>query len=1065
MASHLGDEVDPERSTGPWSGHRDFAYDLIRWRQPETVVELGTHYGVSFFSFCQAVIDAGADAELHAVDTWQGDEHAGFYDESVFEKFKESLAAFSGADVKLHRTTFRDALTEFEDESIDLLHIDGFHSYEALRDDFESWLPKVAPGGVVLVHDVNPDSGYGSADYYAERIAPTFPNFAFPHSFGLGVVFPKGTEGWEPLLSDEFEGWRLFYPERAEARLLRIVERDQAKMIEERAALIARYEQQILSQQKALERSRAEIEARDVALHSTTRQLRQARDRVQQLAPLEHSAKAQLKALRHTLPPALANRSRRLARSAARAAKTRVRRPSSGGDEPRKPAPDEPAIATRASLEEILAGLLGGSTGGDRDEVERKLFRGLPLTDAHAARLGAVHSAVAGRDGDLRDPSPEAFLSLNGGEERGALRSLADRVDADLVTVDVWDTLIFRNRPADAAKTATGRRIALLCADGGLADPFEVAATRVEIEAEMAAAAPSEEYELSEVIEATLARLGMPEGAERGALAARLAQREAEDEIRWSYANREAMDLIESRSAPVVLLSDFYMRTDLLQRIVSAVTGLDLPLWVSVDKGVSKRLGGEMFRAVRAEHGVPAERHLHIGDNVYSDIEQQKNGGGVAIRVRRPDRFPAPGRFGPESLAQCWAELDRRIAAELPATDDRFRAAGRAQAPLAVGLVALAHEQAIRAGVDRVHYLSREGAFLAEVHEAVEPILRPDESLVIAAKHLEVSRMSTFAASLERPFKTSLHRMWSMYARQSVVAMLASIGIQPEEVREHLERVELTPETQLADAANDRRVQELLDLPEFDRFLGERVEHLRDLLRDYVVGRTEITDPFLVVDIGWRGTIQDNLVRALDIDRSIGVYFGLFPFLNAQAPGTRKLALAFDGNQGDEYAFAEPPAVLERPWTADVPSTVGYEREGGTVTPIRVKETGAVSEGIRVFQQGTLEAAPLVAEWIAGMGLTGDLLRPGFAERAKRLWGDPPEAVADIWFESDHDDSFGALNQVAFHKLRPDQTWLQGELRKHLAKGEKLSGWPSGYRAWAPVRGVIELAALWQEGE
>ena len=39
------------RSQSAWSGHLDFAYDLVRFEKPETLVELGTHLGASFFSF------------------------------------------------------------------------------------------------------------------------------------------------------------------------------------------------------------------------------------------------------------------------------------------------------------------------------------------------------------------------------------------------------------------------------------------------------------------------------------------------------------------------------------------------------------------------------------------------------------------------------------------------------------------------------------------------------------------------------------------------------------------------------------------------------------------------------------------------------------------------------------------------------------------------------------------------------------------------------------------------------------------------------------------------------
>lgn len=643
----------------------------------------------------------------------------------------------------------------------------------------------------------------------------------------------------------------------------------------------------------------------------------------------------------------------------------------------------------------------------------------------------------------------------------GELAHLIDTAQPDLISVDVWNTLIGRSRPADAAKTATGRRICLLArelpgAEG--MDPFDVAALRQEIEAEMAAADPIEEYELTQVLAHLLVRLGHPKNEVLARLATELAGAEVNDEIEWSHSLEDVHAVVCARGAETVLLSDFYMTGEHLGTVVRGVTGLDLELKVSVDSGASKRLGGALFEQLREERAVSGERHLHVGDHPEADVENQVATGGIAVFAPAPDDFPAPGDYSKDDLSSCWEMLDRDLAALAARETDLFRRAGIELAPLAVFLVARAIEEAHFEGVDRVHYLSREGSFLARVHEAIEPLLRPPRSSATRAIHLPLSRRSTFVASLDEPFLDSMLRMWTMYAKQTVEAMLVSLGLDPEACGPALSRTGLRLEEELEHAPSDPRVQALFDDREFLPLLREHVSFQRNALRKFVGEITDLTgDDFLAVDIGWRGTIQDNLVRALGIRSSTGFYLGLFPFLNPRPDGCRKVGVAFDANEGDDFVFAEPPGPVERAWTPDIPSMVGFDRIGDRFEPVWQSETGSTSSGVKGFQDGASEAAPIVARWLVGMGLTVPLLRDGLLDRARHAWLVPPPGLADIWFDSDHDDTFGGLSQLTGENHLPDSSWLEGSLRQQLRKGEKLSGWPAGYRAWAPVRGIVSL--------
>lgn len=197
----------PNRLTNAddWHGHIPFGFAIMEILNPQLVVELGVYNGDSFFTWAQAMatqrIAFESNAKLVGIDTFKGDADMGTYPEDVFNRVNahndENYHHFS----TLKRMTFDDALNDFADSSIDLLHIDGCHDYEAVKHDYTSWLPKMASNGIILFHDVVPCFAIatnkmivGASDFWRE-LRDNFPTryFEFAHSSGLGVLAPLGT--------------------------------------------------------------------------------------------------------------------------------------------------------------------------------------------------------------------------------------------------------------------------------------------------------------------------------------------------------------------------------------------------------------------------------------------------------------------------------------------------------------------------------------------------------------------------------------------------------------------------------------------------------------------------------------------------------------------------------------------------------------------------------------------------------------------------------------------------------------------------------------------------------
>jgi len=166
-----------------WMGHRNFAEWLVSYLKPEVTVDLGVDWGFSTFCFAMPRI-----GKVYGIDTFEGDQFTGgnhgFY-EYVLNK-QEKL--FMKDNVTFIKGYFDDVAKTW-DKQIDILHIDGDHAYDSIKNDYETWSPFLKENGVVLFHDTCIEelngNHYGVKKFFDEL---DIPKVTFTHTFGLGVA-------------------------------------------------------------------------------------------------------------------------------------------------------------------------------------------------------------------------------------------------------------------------------------------------------------------------------------------------------------------------------------------------------------------------------------------------------------------------------------------------------------------------------------------------------------------------------------------------------------------------------------------------------------------------------------------------------------------------------------------------------------------------------------------------------------------------------------------------------------------------------------------------------------
>ncbi len=162
-----------------WGGFEEIVDFLGECVQPKLTVELGSYKGYS-----SILLGGITDGNTYAIDRWD--------DFTIYEQAKANI---DRARQEFHIDNVHPVRMDFTkyyrskpwNGYIDILHIDGDHSYESVRQDFNTWSGDLAPEGVILLHDVANPAFVGPKSVLREE-SKNFNALLYPEGLGLGIL-------------------------------------------------------------------------------------------------------------------------------------------------------------------------------------------------------------------------------------------------------------------------------------------------------------------------------------------------------------------------------------------------------------------------------------------------------------------------------------------------------------------------------------------------------------------------------------------------------------------------------------------------------------------------------------------------------------------------------------------------------------------------------------------------------------------------------------------------------------------------------------------------------------
>ncbi|MBF0274622.1 MAG: hypothetical protein HQK84_05270 [Nitrospinae bacterium] len=436
--------------------------------------------------------------------------------------------------------------------------------------------------------------------------------------------------------------------------------------------------------------------------------------------------------------------------------------------------------------------------------------------------------------------------------------------------------------------------------------------------------------------------------------AQKLVDLEVLQEKKYCYVNPVMLSLINffnERNVPVVLLSDMYLSTQQMTKILEG-SGLSSEkyrfLFISNESRGPKG-NGELFRQMMEKFpDISSNEMIHIGDSIPSDINGAKLAEIPVIHYTNPEEMDfifgwenvRHGRILPElsSFRLCAA----RLSGNLPDKNNFWHIFGSSiLGPFFSAYAEWVVDICVRENKKKVFPIMRGGIILKRFIECAAS----NRNISLAVEPLYVSRLTTAFSTINEFDRDEVEYLF--VRRNVTVEGLFTLLELPEEAispYSTYKEVIIQDSDDIIFEESKTLRESLINYISQEKYreqLNNRVKEERTLLMGYLNETCGNLNDAVTVDFGFQGTIQSNIDKALSIEGKEERFLHLIAFgeemIDKHVHAGSDIR-GFVGNSGENLdlirSINRSPAAIETLLMENMGSVIGYQNEGTKVIPV-----------------------------------------------------------------------------------------------------------------------------------